>query len=278
MDHRRTPPAARLETIRIMLVEPRALVGLGIRGAIDNEPDMEVVAEVRSADDALAAIEGAAPDVFVIDVELLEPAASEATRQLTQESPGSGIVVVGREDDDASILEAIEIGATGHVSASAEPSELVTVIRRVAEGEDPLRDEVIARPDLVDRIMEGFRESFRRTDEPPSIPLTPRELAILRHVAGGLRNREVGELLDVSEQTIKNHLSSILHKLGVPNRTHAVTYAVRQGWLTLDEADAGGVPSPMDEATSPVSATTGAGTSPGGNMSSGGGTSPGEGT
>jgi DNA-binding NarL/FixJ family response regulator len=83
--------------------------------------------------------------------------------------------------------------------------------------------------------MEGFRESFRRSEEPPTIPLTPRELAILRHVAAGRRNREVGELLDVSEQTVKNHLSSILHKLGVPNRTHAVTFAVRQGWLTLDD-------------------------------------------
>lgn len=250
MDHRRTPPAARLETIRILLVEPRALVGLGIRRALDNEPDMEVVAEVRTADDALAAIDGHAPDVFVIDVELLEPATSAATRRLTQESPGSAIVVVGREDDDASILEAIEIGATGHVSASAEPSELVAVIRRVADGEDPLRDEVIARPDLVDRIMEGFRDSFRRADEPPSIPLTPRELEILRHVAGGLRNREVGELFDVSEQTIKNHLSSILHKLGVPNRTHAVTYAVRQGWLTLDGTDVRVVGPPVDEAPS----------------------------
>jgi DNA-binding NarL/FixJ family response regulator len=237
MDHRRTPPAAAsLETIRIVLVEPRALVGLGIRGVLDNEPDMEVVAEVRSADDALGVIEARAPDVFVIDVELNEPTASAAARRLTQEAPGSGIVVVGREDDDASILEAIEIGATGHVSAAAEPSELIAVIRRVADGEDPLKDEVIARPDLVDRIMDGFRDSFRRADEPPTIPLTPRELSILQHVAGGLRNREVGELLDVSEQTIKNHLSSILHKLGVPNRTHAVTFAVRQGWLTLDQA------------------------------------------
>lgn len=257
MDHRRTPSPARLETIRVVLVEPRALVGLGIRRALDDEPDMEVVAEVRSADDALAAIGAQSPDVFVIDVEPQEPTAGAATRRLTQESPGSGIVVVGREDDDASILEAIEIGATGHVSASAEPAELVAVIRRVAGGEDPLRDEVIARPDLVDRIMDGFRESFRRADEPPSIPLTPRELAILRHVAGGLRNREVGELLDVSEQTIKNHLSSILHKLGVPNRTHAVTFAVRQGWLTLDEPDDEAVADSSDEAPQPASTTPG---------------------
>ena len=146
--------------------------------------------------------------------------------------------MVGREDDDASILEAIELGATGHVASIAEPAELVAVIRRVADGEDPLKDEVIGRPDLIDRIMEGFRDSFRRADEPPSIPLTPAELDILRHVAAGMRNREVGELLDVSEQTVKNHLSSILHKLGVPNRTHAVTFAVRQGWLTLEEPTA----------------------------------------
>ena len=236
MAEQRTPQAAaNLETIRIVLIEPRALVGLGIRGVLDGEPDMQVVAEVRSADDALAITDQRAPDVYVIDVELQEPAISAATRRLSQESPGSGIVVVGREDDDASILEAIEIGATGHVPAAAEPSELVAVIRRVADGEDPLKDEVIGRPDLVDRIMDGFRESFRRSDEPPAIPLTPRELDVLRHVAAGMRNREVGLLLDVSEQTVKNHLSSILHKLGVPNRTHAVTFAVRQGWLSLDE-------------------------------------------
>jgi DNA-binding NarL/FixJ family response regulator len=260
MDHRRTPPSgARLETIRIVLVEPRALVGLGIRGALDGEPDMEVVAEVRSADDALAAVEGDSPDVFVIDVELQEPTASAATRRLTQESPGSGIVVVGGDDDDASILDAIEIGATGHVAAAASPSELIAVIRRVAEGEDPLRDEVISRPDLVDRIMEGFRDSFRRADEPPTIPLTPRELAILRHVAGGLKNREVGDLLEVSEQTIKNHLSSILHKLGVPNRTHAVTFAVRQGWLSLDDPGIASPGSPSGDAPLEAPAARGGG-------------------
>jgi DNA-binding NarL/FixJ family response regulator len=223
-----------LDMIRIVLVEPRALVGLGIRGVIDSQPDMEVVAEVRSADDALAVVEDGPPDIFVIDVELNEPSTSAATRRLTQEAPRSGIVVMGRQDDDDSLLEAIEIGATGHVGAEAEPAELVAVIRRVADGEDPLKDEVIGRPDLVDRIMEGFRESFRRAEEPPTIPLTSRELDILHHVAAGMRNREVGELLDVSEQTVKNHLSSILHKLGVPNRTHAVTFAVRQGWLSLD--------------------------------------------
>ena len=222
------------ETIRIVVVEPTALMGLGIREALDGEPDMEVVAEVRSPDAALAVAEDRAPDVFILDVELQEPATSAATHRLAQEAPQSGIVVVGGEDDDASILEAVEIGAMGHVSAVAGPGELVAVIRKIADGEDPLRDELIARPDLIDKMMEGFRESFRRADEPRSNPLSERELDVLRHVAGGNRNRQVGVLLGISEQTVKNHLSSLMHKLGVPNRLRAVTVAVREGWLVLD--------------------------------------------
>lgn len=226
------------EPISIMLVESRALAGLGIRGLLDREPDLEVVAEVRSADDALAAAEDRAPDVIILDVQLAEPSTSAATHRLAHESPTSGIVVVGREDDDASILEAIEIGAMGHVAAVAEPAELVAVIRKVAEGEDPLRDEVIGRPDLIDKIMEAFRENARRADELASNPLTPRELDVLRHVAAGMRNRDIAELLDVSQQTVKNHVSTMLHKLGVPNRVRAVTFAARQGWLTLDQVEA----------------------------------------
>ncbi len=236
MAQRRPPDTApNLEVIRIVLVEPSALMGIGLRDALDGEPDMEVVAEVRSADDAIAVAEARAPDVIVLDVELNEPATSAATHRLAQEAPDSGIVVLGREDDDASILEAIEIGAMGHVPAVAKPGDLVAVIRKVADGEDPLRDEVIGRPDLIDRLMEGFRESFRLIEEAPVNPLTPRELDVLRHVAAGRRNRQIGDLLDIGEQTVKNHLSTVMHKLGVSNRLRAVTAAVRAGWLTLDD-------------------------------------------
>ena len=226
------------DTISIMLVESRALAGLGIREVLDRESDLQVVAEVRSADDALAAAEDRAPDVIVLDVRLQEPSTSAATHRLAHDAPNSGIVVVGREDDDASILEAVEIGAMGHVGALAEPAELVAVIRRVAEGEDPLRDEVIGRPDLIDKIMEAFRENARRADASSTNPLAPRELEVLRHVASGMRNRQIAGLLEVSEQTVKNHVSTILHKLGAPNRVRAVTFAARQGWLELDHVDA----------------------------------------
>lgn len=236
---RPSPPTPADDMIRILLVEPHALVGVGVRDVVDREPDMEIVAEVRYPADAMRVVEEASPDVLLLDVELQEPDASEATRLLTQETPGSAVVVLGGEDDDASILEAIEVGASARVSAMAEPQELVAVIRRVADGEDPLKDELIGRPDLVDRIVEAVREGFRRTEEHPLMPLTPREMDILRLVADGLRNREIAVLLEVNEQTIKNHITSILHKLGVPNRTQAVTFAVRQGWLDLDQVSAG---------------------------------------
>ena len=171
MAPRRRPPTTPHQLIRIVIVEPRALVGVGIHEILDREPDMEVVAEVRSADDAIALAEEGAPDVFILDVELREPMTSAATHRLAQEAPDSGMVVVGGEDNDASILDAIEIGAMGHLAAAAEPEELVAVVRKVAEGEDPLRDEVIARPDLVDKILEAFREGFRRVEDPPGPPL-----------------------------------------------------------------------------------------------------------
>lgn len=222
------------DTIRVVLVEPTPLVGAGMREAIDGEPDMQVVAEVRTPGAAIAAVENNAADVVLMDVELHEPGASAAARRLSQDS-SSSVVIVGGDDDDRSIMGAMEVGATGHIAAVAQAADLVAVIRRVADGEDQLRDEVVARADLVDRVVEAFREGFRHQDAPSEIPLTARELEVLRQVAGGLKNRQIAEQLVLTEQTVKNHLSRIMHKLGVPNRTHAVTFAVRQGWLALDD-------------------------------------------
>ena len=223
------------ENIRLVLVEPRALLGVGVREVVDREPDMEIVGEVRSADDALTLVEETAPDVVLLDVDLQGATATDATRRLRRDAPESAIVVVGGGDDDASILEAVEVGAAAHVSQIAEPAELVATIRRVADGEDLLTDELAGRPDLVEKIIDAFREGYALQEEHAAPVLTARELEVLSYVADGMRNREIADRLSVSEHTVKNHLTKIMHTLGAPNRTQAVTYAVRQGWITLDD-------------------------------------------
>jgi DNA-binding NarL/FixJ family response regulator len=222
------------ETIRLVVVEPRAILGIGVREILDRAPDIEVLAYVATLAEAKPVVDEVAPDVLLVDVALPRPEAAEATRRLRQGAPESALVVMGRDDDDASIVGAVEVGAVGHVAEMAEPAELVATIRRAADGEDPLKDELVSRPDLVERIVDGMRESILAGLR-PTRTLTPRELDVLTHVAAGSRNREISAALGVSEQTIKNHLSTILHKLGVPNRTHVVMYAARQGWLALDD-------------------------------------------
>ena len=234
---RMTPQPSTDEPIRLVIVEPRALLGVGLREVIDREPDMEIVGQVQSPDEAGPVIDAAWPDVVLVDVPT-EASGAEAVRRMHQGSPESPLVVLGGEDNDASILEAMEVGATAHVAGLADPAELVATIRRVAEGEDPLKDELLSRPDLVERIVDGVRDTIL-SEGGPINPLTTRELEILALVAGSLRNREVAQTLAVSEQTVKNHLSSVLHKFGVSNRTDAVAYAVRHGWLILHEREDG---------------------------------------
>jgi DNA-binding NarL/FixJ family response regulator len=232
---RRNAPLPSAETIRVVMVESRALLGVGVREVLDQESGIEVVAQVRSPDDAMPIVEEASPDVILVNVPADEAAAGDAARRLHQEAPDVALVVLGSEDDDASLVGAVEIGASGHVAERAEPAELVATIRAAAEGDDPIKAELAARPDLVERIVDDVREAIL-ADRPPENPLTPRELEILALVADGRRNREIAELLGLGEQTVKNHLTAIMHRLGVPNRTDAVLYAIRQGWLVFADA------------------------------------------
>jgi DNA-binding NarL/FixJ family response regulator len=214
------------------VVEPRAILSVGVREILDQAQGIEVVGYADTPAEAMTILDTEDPDVVLVDVGLPESAGNEETRRLHQGAPNAALVVIG-PDDDASIIGAAEVGAVARVGDMADAAELVATIRRAADGEDPLKDELLGRRDLVERIVDGMREAIL-VDALPSA-LTPRELDILRLVAAGSPNREISEALGLSEQTVKNHLSTIFHKLGVPNRTHAVMYASRQGWLDFED-------------------------------------------
>ena len=228
---RTSRPAA--GAIRVVVVEPREIVSVGVREILDRESDIEVVANVATPAEAIRIVDQTEPYVVLVDVDLPGPGATEETRRLRRGLPGSRLVVMGGDDSDVSIAGAVEVGAAAHVASKAVPAELVATIRRVADGADPLKDELRGRPDVIERIVDSIRDSIA-SPQPRSNPLSPRELDILAQVAAGGRNRDIAASLGLSEQTVKNHLTRIMYKLGVPNRTHAVTYATRQGWLALD--------------------------------------------
>jgi len=230
--HRRSTTDASDDPIRLVVVEPRAILSVGVREILDQAQGIEVVGYAATPAEAMTIVDTEDPDVVLVDVGLAESGGPEETRRLHQGAPNSALVVMG-PDDDASIIGAAEVGAVARVGDMADAAELVATIRRAADGEDPLKDELLGRRDLVERIVDGMREAIL-VDALPSA-LTPRELDILRLVAAGSPNREISEALGLSEQTVKNHLSTIFHKLGVPNRTHAVMYASRQGWLDLED-------------------------------------------
>jgi two-component system response regulator DevR len=234
MPRRSSSPDPSSDPIRLLMVEPRPLIGVGVRQILDHESDIEVIAQVGSPDEAIRSPESASPDVVLVNAAPSESTESEATLRLRRDLPGAACVVLGGPDDDASIFEAIDIGAKGHVAEVAEAFELVATIRRVAHGENALKAELDSRPDLVDQMLDHFHNTM--LGEPgPRNPLTLREIEILGLVARGFRNREIADVLDVNEQTIKNHLRTVMHKLGAPNRTRAVMSAIRNEWLAAPE-------------------------------------------
>jgi len=216
--------------IRLVVIEARTILGVGVREILDHAEGIDVVGYAATSAEAIALVDHEAPDVVLVDIGP-ESGGTEETRRLHQGAPNSAFVVMG-PDDDANIIGAAEVGAVARVGDTADPAELVATIRRAADGEDPLKHELLGRLDLVERIVDGMREAIISDAVPPTV-LTPRELEILILVAAGSHNREISTTLAVSEQTVKNHLSTIFHKLGVPNRTRAVMYATRQGWLDL---------------------------------------------
>ena len=225
------------ERVRIVIVDDHALFRVGIRQILEREPDFEIVAE---ADDARSAIDAAFatnPDVILMDLSLPSPGGIETTQRVKRELPAAAIVVLSTEEDEDALFDAIKAGAAAFILKDIAPEDLVMIIRRVVAGEYLINDKVFTRPAVASRVLKEFRELavYGQEAAPIFAPLSPREVEILDNIAQGMTNKQVAYALSICEQTVKNHMSSILRKLSVNDRTQAVVYAMRQGWIRMPE-------------------------------------------
>lgn len=205
--------------IRVLIVDDHPIVRAGLVGLVDAADDLEVVGTAATGREALAAASTLAPDVVLMDLRMPGMDGDEATSRLLAQAPGTRVVILTTYETDDAILSAIGAGASGYLLKAAPEEELLAGIRAVAAGE-------VALAPSVARVL------VRQATQPVEAPLlTPRETEVLRLVAQGLSNRGVGEKLHVGEATVKTHLLHVFGKLGVDDRTRAVTRAMELGIL-----------------------------------------------
>ncbi len=225
------------EAVHILLVDDHALFRVGMRNILEREPDFEIIGEAEDARTAIDLAIDLSPDIILMDLSLPAPGGIEATQRIKREIPSTGIVVLASNEDEDDLFAAIRSGAAAFILKDVGPDDLVTIIRRVAAGEFLINDKVFARPAVASRVLKEFRELavYGQEAAPIFAPLSPREVEILDNIAQGMTNKQVAYALSISEQTVKNHMSSILRKLAVNDRTQAVVYAMRQGWIRMPE-------------------------------------------
>ncbi|MGQ7296292.1 response regulator [Quadrisphaera sp. KR29] len=210
--------AAATEPLRLVVVDDHPVVRAGIVALLSAEADLTVVAEVGDGDGVLAAYEAHHPDVVLMDLRMPGVDGVSATTRLRAAHPGARVLVLTTYDTDADILRAVEAGATGYLLKDAPRAALTDAVRRAARGETVLAPPVAAR--LLSRVR-----------EPAAERLTARETQVLACVARGLSNPRIAAELFIGEATVKSHLLRVFTKLGVDDRTAAVTVAMSRGLL-----------------------------------------------
>jgi DNA-binding NarL/FixJ family response regulator len=222
---------------KILLVDDHALFRVGMRQILEREEDFVIVGEAENARDAFTQATELSPDTVLLDLSLPAPGGIETTQRIKREIPSIGIIALAVAEDEDQLFEAIKAGAAAFILKDINPDDLVTIIRRVRNGEYLINDKVFSRPSVASRVLKEFRELavYGQEAAPIFAPLSPREVEILDNIAKGMTNKQVAYALSISEQTVKNHMSSILRKLSVNDRTQAVVYAMKQGWIRIPE-------------------------------------------
>jgi DNA-binding NarL/FixJ family response regulator len=225
------------DSIRVMLIDEHPLFRQGCRYTLERAGDCVVVAEASDSNTGLDLAKQHTPDVVLIDALLSTNDSLELARQLRHASPRMAIIMLTAFEDEEQLFQSMKLGAAAYLLKGISPEELLSAVRNVSKGVYIINDNILSRPTVASRVLRTFREMT--AEEPPEVqplysPLSAREIEILDYIARGNSNKEIAKSLKISDQTVKNHITSILKKLSVNDRTAAVVHALKKGWIKMD--------------------------------------------
>lgn len=226
-----------MKRLRILLVDDHPLFRQGVRHALDGIQDIQIIGEASDGQMAIQMADTLAPDVMLCDINLPGLNGLEATRVIRRRNPHIAVIVLTMHEDDEQLFHAIKVGAAAFSTKDVRQDRLVDMVRRVGRGEYLINENVVTKPFVASRVLKQFRDlaAMDRDEEGLFAPLTSREIEILDCIARGMSNKEIARNLLISDQTVKNHITSILRKLMVNDRTQAVIYALRRGWIKMSD-------------------------------------------
>ncbi len=225
-----------MSDITIAIIDRSEFFRAGVRQKVSVQQDFRLM-DCDPDKEPLKFIYANSVDVVLLDIDSPISQGLELSRAITQNYPNTRVIILSSYFCDEELFEALKTGAVAYIDKRASTEELVKTIRRASRGEYPINDSVHANPTIADRVIKQFQEiaSMGLIKEKVATPLTHRELQILGCIASGGTNKQVANMLGISEQTIKNHVSAILRKLNANDRAHAVALAIRNQWVSIDE-------------------------------------------
>ena len=221
---------AAVDDVSVLIVDDHSLFRRGLQMVLAGEPGVEVVGEAADGSEAVERAQETTPDVVLMDVRMPKRSGIEATRTIKETLPSTKILMLTISDDEADLYEAIKAGASGYLLKEISIEEVAQAIKSVHLGQS------LISPSMAAKLLNEFASLVKRHDDATALAsprLTDRELEVLKLVAQGLNNKEIGERLFISEHTVKNHVRNILEKLHLHSRMEAVVYAVREKLLDI---------------------------------------------
>jgi DNA-binding NarL/FixJ family response regulator len=228
-----------MKEITVIVVDDHPLFRQGVVETLSMEEDIEVIGEASNGEEAIAIIRALQPDIAILDINLPGINGQQVTRQMITEKISTLAVLLTGYDDIEQAIHSMRAGACAYCSKDVQPKHLMTVIREVANGKYVVGYDVFDLEGMENWLRERLGQTNRSYSDPgePFHPLSGREMEVLACVTQGMSNKEIATMLGISHQTVKNHVTAILRKLGVEDRTQAAVYALRHGWVRLQESE-----------------------------------------